>query len=337
MKSIFSLLIFIIFGALICLLIWIIQMGQAFSWKPPSTEFSLTQKEIIWKKQIESNYNCEIVFIGLNGDNDYDPYIYLTINFSDNSNLKKDLNTEIESITKKISRTFITSSENKRKQSHIFITYAYKNKNNLVLNNIPNNRNCLYHINSKTIIATNKKLIIPKVKYHDFYNNELFSFKLGCSEYYYLKHSDNDSLLKYYHIQNPINFKKLENCQSYTNKFPLKIMFKDGYIESIHRYTFYENNCVSVIINYKCFPKNKNLSATDFVKKVSEISPSRLKNSKNDNLDLLSKIKGDKSNYHRKSYNVVLKFKVDSLKTPWTIEYETSLDEFNYYRTFEEN
>ena len=89
-----------------------------------------------------------------------------------NSESAVDIVAEIRQIiTKKISSSFVDSSQNKRKQSHIFITYSYSHNynNDTVVNNIPNERKCLYNIKGKTIIPTYKSLIIPKFGYFDFF------------------------------------------------------------------------------------------------------------------------------------------------------------------------
>lgn len=340
MKRIFFVLGVIIIGALIWIIVWSYQLRRAFSWTPPSTELLLTQKETNWKKQVEKNYNCDISFIGLDDSFAEDSVIYMRINYGDHSILKKELNDEIENITTKISSSFVNSSKNKRKQSHILITYSYSHNhtNDVVDNNVPNDRSCMYTIQSKSIIPVYKSLIIPKFEYFDFFEKEkesdLFSFKLGGEMKNYFEYTtQKDSLLKYFYVQHPFKFKNLDSCQLYTAKLPYKIEMNDGYIESIHSYTFFENRCISVIINYTCFPENKNLSTKDFIKKVTEISPERLKNSKKRKLDLIDLLKRNNYSLQENLHGVTVKFKIDSLKQPWKIEYETSLNEFKFFKT----
>ncbi len=342
--KIFKIILLIILVGLISTIIFFFYF--AFSgttwggWTPPSTELILTQKESNWKKQVETNYNCEVNSIGLDGAFQQDSVIYMLVTFGDNSILKNDLNEDIEIITKKISSSFVISSQNKRKQTHILIVYSFIHNYNkdTVVTTIPTDRQCLYNIKSKTIIPTYKNLIIPKFGYFDFSprENDLFYYKIGQKMYCYFNSStQNDTLLKYYYVQQQFKFKSLDSCQSYTSKLPYKIEMREGYIESIHKYVFFENKCVSVKVNYKCFPKNKNIKPMDFIKKVTEISPQRLKNSKKEKLDLIGIIKRNNYNLQKKLFDVKVKFKVDSLKQPWSIEYETSLDEFKYYKTYE--
>lgn len=328
-------------------------MGAMYGWKPPSTELELNDRESSWRKAVEENYQCKIEFIGLDNGFREDSILYITLEYKDNSKLHGDLNEEIESITQKIAASFIASSKIKRKQSYIQIAYSYIHNysKDTLGTNIPNWRTCMYRVKDQKILPTVQKLIIPKFRYFDYYTErkDLFYDRLGNGIWSEFKHaSQPDLLARDYKIERDVTFKKLEKCESYTSLFPEKIELKGGFIESRHRFVFYENHCVSVLITYNCFPQNSNLTREDFCRKVTEVSPERLKYSKKEKLDLVSLFK--KSNYDldTKMYGVSLKFKTEEWFPPekinlkkigapkeWMITYETSLDDFNYYSTSE--
>lgn len=342
MKTIKILFIILLIGTISILIFFHVALSGTTwgGWTPPSTEFELTKKELDWKNKIEKNYDCKIDFIGLDSDFQEDSIIYINVIYKDNSNLRKILNLDIENVTKKLSTSFINSNKKKRHQSQILIKYIYNHNynNDTILLNIPNERECLYNVKDSSIYPTNKKLIIPKFGYFDFYEieNDLFYYKLGGGKNVYFNCSIQDSTLqKYFILQKLLKYKELENCESYISKTPYKIKLNDGFIESIHNYTFFEDKCVSVKINYKFYSGKIKTRPIDFIKKVTEISPLRLKNSKKDNIDLIEKLKASNYNYDKNLFDVNIKFKVDSLKNPWTINYETSLIKFQYYKYYE--
>lgn len=339
MKTKYNIIGVIVISAILLILFWYIEMGRSFSWMPPSTEFHLEKNEINWKKQIESKYECSINFIGLDSGFEEDSITYLNISFKDNSILNEKLDEELEMISNKISSSFISSTSGKRKQTYILIKYIYSHNynNDTIATNIPKERYCLYDIINKNVLPTYKKLIIPKFGYFDFYEkeNDLFYYKLGGQLKNYLNCSiQQDSILKYYNIKEPIKFKELDNCVSYTSKKKYLIDLNKAYIESTHTFVFFENECVSVDINYRCFPKSNDIESIDFIKKVTEISPERLKYSKPEKLNLINKLKGNNYNLDKKIFGVNVHFKVDTLKKPWQIKYGTSLDDIRFYRTF---
>lgn len=309
-------------------------------WTPPSTEIKLTKKEFSWKKQIRSTYECDFNYIGLDGGFREDSITYIDIEFGDNSVLLEILDKEIESVTKKIAESFVAATSGKRKQTYVLISYEHNHdfKNDTVIMNLSKRRSCLYDILHKKTLPTTKKLIVPKLGYFGFSEkeNDLFYYKLGGSMRSYLNCTiQQDSILKYYKIKERIKLKDLDNCISYSSRTKQLIDFQNSNIESTHTFVFYENKCISVDINYTYHPKSKDVRPIDFIKKVTEIAPDRLKNAKPDKLMLINKIKEENYNLNKNMFGFHIQFNVDTLKKPWRIKYKTSLDDFRYYSTYE--
>lgn len=311
----------------------------AFGWKPPSTEFILTKHELIWKKKIEQKYQCNLSFVGLDINDSEDSIIYMTIQYFDSSILKEKLDDEMSPITYDISNLFKLASKKNRKQSHILIDY-YNRHNFLkdtIPNNIPNHRVCLFNIDNNTVQPTFKNLLIPKFTFYDFDDDkkELFYYKLGNSlKYYFGVPIQHDTLIKYYSIKSPVNLRTLYKCESYTTKRPSIIELPNGQIQSTREFIFYDGYCVAVKINYECLPTNQDLKVKDFIERVTEISPIRLKNSKKDKLNLIKILKQNNYNINKKMFDVNVHFTVDSIKKPWTIKYETSLAVFKFFESY---
>lgn len=306
-------------------------------WEPPSTALILDKKERAWVREIERHYQCKINYIGLDGAYMNDSIIYITIEYKEHSVLNRALNDEIEEITGYISSSFLDASSTKGKQKQIQITFDYIHNfnNDEIIYNTPLKRKCLYNIRVGKVLSMKKKLLIPKFKYFDFSkeNSGLLNFRIGDKMYAYFNYwYENDSLSKYYSINHGV-FNSLDSCVTYTSKYPDKIKILNGYIESYHKYVFCENQCVSVTINYRCFPKNKDIHYSDMFAKVTGISKERITHSPVDKLKLIDGLKKSSYKYYGKMFGVSISLKGDTLRQPWTIEYETSLDEINFYKT----
>ena len=342
MKTIKIMSILFLIGIIVIVSFFYIGLSKTTwgGWTPPSTELELDAGELAWKNKVELSYDCKIDFIGLDDAFMEDSIIYTNIDYKENSVLKKDMNDSIEGITNKIASSFVKSSKTKREQSYISIRYSYVHnyENDSVIYNIPESRTCLYNVSDQKNMPVISKLIIPKFGYFDYLpeKKDLFYFRLGEGMWSYFKStSHHDSLVKYYHIKEDLKFGKLNECIRYKTKLPTHIELENGWMESHHSFVFYENRCVSALITYKCFPQKNNLSLKDFCRKIAEISPERLEKSRKEKWSLADTIRNSNYNFHGKMWGVWVSFKTDTLKEPFTIKYETSLADFNYYRTAE--
>lgn len=326
------------FGILILLITLIISWYIGISktswggWTPPDASLKLNPKEQKWKEKIEKTFNCVITYIGLDDSYREDSIIYLTITYRENSILKTKLNTQIKDIGASIAKTF--HQIKKRKQQYFSICFTYKHNYNqdLLYNNIPEDRIYTFDYKNKKSLPLKKSLIVSKFGYFDFFNGYLIHRRIGKDKYYYIKNQFNrDSLNENYKINYPYTFRKIESCTKFTTKKPIKIKLKNTVIELFHEYIFYENLCVSSKIIYNYYPKKSDFTYRQLFNEVTDISEDHLNYPKKDKIHLLDSLKKNPYSNKKVIHGVLVDFKGDTTKIPWTINYETSQFEMNYF------
>lgn len=313
-------------------------------WKPPSLAFSLSPSEIKWKKIIETEYECKIDYVGFEDNSIYedvkDSSIYIKLHYFDYSILNNQLNDSIEYITSRIGQSFVENTLKKRlkTEKRIFIIYSHKQliNNEVLKNNIPKERSCIYDFKKKIILPVSKQLIINKFPFFKFYKNELFYPCLGEKGMYFFKSDlNNDSVNKEYKVIDNYKFNELEECEYFIKLKSNKITTKQFDLTYLTDYIYYQNRCIYAQIKYTCIPKSKQIHAIDFVKFVTELSQEKIDNSEEDKLKLIDRLKESHYNFNQKLYGFNVKFTIDSLHFPWKISYQTALDEFKYYKSFD--
>ena len=310
-------------------------------WRPPSAALKLTHLEEKWLEKNNAYYNCEIEYIGLDDSYREDSVIYINILYSNTNNslLFRKLNSNIESITKSISESFLTSSLNKRKQKYIYITYEKQNFEKEILDNtISFYRSCMFDLKTKKVFPTKKHLIVSKFGYFDIFRGNVIHRRIGKNIYGYIRnHWNSDSINKYYDVTYLIDYKGIDSCKAFKSKIPSRIFLSNGKIETHYEYIFNKDICISAIIKYECFPKNNKLKYNDFFNKVTNISPEYLNYPKKDQIHLLESLRSNKYSYRGLKYGVLIDFQADTSRIPWTLNYETSQKEIKYFSEMELN
>jgi hypothetical protein len=313
-------------------------------WKPPSLAFSLSPSEIKWKKNIETEYECNIDYVGFEDNSIYedvkDSSIYIKLHYFDSSILNNQLNDSIEYITSRIGQSFTKNTLKKRlkTEKRIFIIYTHKQaiNNEIIKNNIPEYRSCIYDFKKKIILPVSKQLIINKFPFFNFFDEKLYCPELGQKGiYFYNTVLHTDSVLNEFKVVKNYRYKLLDECIYYSKLKPNKISTSQLDLEYFTDYIYYQNRCIYSKVVYQCIPKSKETRALNFIRKVTELSPEMIKNSKEDKLKLIDKLKQSRFNFNQKLYGFNVKFHVDSLSKPWKIIYETALDDFKFYKTFD--
>ncbi len=308
-------------------------------WKPPSLAFSLSPSEIKWKKIIENEYECKIDYVGFEDYSLYedvkDSSIFIKIKYYDYSILNNQLNDSIEFITSKIGKSFVKHANKKRlkTEKRIFITYTHNQikSQKILQNNIPEERNCVYDFKKKVILPLSRKLIINKFPFFHFFKKELYFPKLGEKDIIFYK-TDSTVETK---MNSNYKYKLLDSCVFSEQTKPIKIFAKNLEISYGTDFIYFQNRCIYAKISYQCNPKVNTTNAIDFVRYVTELSPEKIKYSEEDKLKLVDKLKQSNYNFNNKLFDFKVVFKVDSTRIPWTIFYETALDEFKFYKSFE--
>ena len=304
-------------------------------WKPPSTELQLNQRELTWKKQVRDNYDCEVDFIGLDNGYTEDSIIYINIIYRDNLKLQKILYDSIESFTSKLSNSFIVNT--KRKKKYLKFTYDHIHNFNLdtVIKKFPSRISCLFDIKNNHSSPTEKYLIFTQFHYLklDTITNSMSLYKsIGMHKYYYIKNYTNQKEIKSkYIVTNNFKYKGIENCESYVEKSFNKFVNNGNIIEYKFTYIFFENVCISTLINYKITPANKEYKYKNLVQYLTKTKISEnLKTKKIDSF-IKNYLNPNYLKYEVKSHGVLIKSETDTTKLPWTISYETSLDKIEFY------
>lgn len=123
MKQIFKIVGIIAGLVLLAFIYWMIQLGNAFGWKPESTVLKLSEKEIVWKTFVEKKYDCNFNFIGLNQNYMEDSVIYMDIIVYRNSPFQNQNIDSLSSFVSKLSKSFFNKSERRKKQSCVRVTF----------------------------------------------------------------------------------------------------------------------------------------------------------------------------------------------------------------------
>lgn len=120
-------------------------------WEPPDTDLILTKSEVKWKNWVQKKYDCSFEFIGLERAFMNDNVIYIDLKLKDSSSLQSTLCDSLEWITRKLSISFLSASENKRKQNQIEFSFGhhlYETRDSL--RKWPTVRKCVYEIPTRT-------------------------------------------------------------------------------------------------------------------------------------------------------------------------------------------
>jgi hypothetical protein len=153
MKRIFKIVGILAGLVLLAFIYWMIQLGNAFGWKPESTELKLSEKEIVWKSLVEKKYDCNFNFIGLNQNYMEDSVIYMDIIVYRNSPFQNQIIDSLSSFATKLSKSFFYKSERRKNQSCIRITF-----NNIFLkqssNKVTKASSKIFLYNFKTLKTT---------------------------------------------------------------------------------------------------------------------------------------------------------------------------------------
>ena len=321
----------------ICFVIsWYVGMSKTTwgGWTPPDVSLKLTPKEQKWKKNVEFKYNCVVDYIGLDSGYMEDSIIYLTLIYRENSTLKTELNTKIEEIGSSIAKSFKVL--NKRKQQYFKIRFSYYHNysKDIVTYNIPSDRILTFDFKNNRILSLQKILIVSKFMYYDYVNGRIMRNRIGGQMYEYINNQYNkDSLNINYEIQNLINYKGIDSCTKFISKNPKSIVFQNGKIEVFYQYILHKNLCLSSKITYKYFPSNKTFKYKDFFNNVTPTPPKNSTNDKKEQFNLLDSLKQNDYSYKNIIYGVLVNFKGDTTKIPWTINYETSQFDLNFFYT----
>ena len=123
MKQILTILGVIAGLFLLGFIFWMVQLGNAFSWKPESTELQLSERETNWKTLVEKKYDCKFNFIGLNQGFFEDTVVYIDLTVYKNSPFQNQNIDSLSIFATKLSKSFFYKSERRKKQSCIRVTF----------------------------------------------------------------------------------------------------------------------------------------------------------------------------------------------------------------------
>lgn len=302
----------------------------------PDASIELNQKESKWVENIQKQYSCKIDYIGLDNNFAEDTVLYIHILFDDNSRLNDLLITKMEPLTDFLSQSFLKKSTNRKKLRRIKFIYVHKHNynNDIVANNIPEERSCFFDIRANVVIPNEKYLIISKMGYFDYEERvqDLMFPHIGKHKHYYIDDWTNESIVsENYEKRSMVSFNGVSGCELYTAKKPIQIPIRDGRLESSHTYIFINNICISSSIVYKCYPNNNEFTYRTVFEKITQISPDRLKYSKKEKLNLADSLKTNPVAFEREIEGVLIRLKSDTTRIPWIITYETFQNRINYY------
>jgi hypothetical protein len=92
-------------------------------WTPPDTSLKLDVKEKKWKVAFQKKNGCRITYFGLDGAFLEDSIIYLELDVKSNVDFVEKIATDGASVTEELCRQFLASSQTKRPQQYIEVTY----------------------------------------------------------------------------------------------------------------------------------------------------------------------------------------------------------------------
>jgi hypothetical protein len=92
-------------------------------WTPPDTSLKLDVKEKKWKVAFQKKNGCRITYFGLDGAFLEDTIIYLELDVKSNVDFVEKIATDGASVTEELCRQFLASSQTKRPQQYIEVTY----------------------------------------------------------------------------------------------------------------------------------------------------------------------------------------------------------------------
>ncbi len=92
-------------------------------WSPPDTSLKLDVNEKKWKVAFQKKNGCRITYFGLDGAFLEDSIIYLELDVKSNVDFVEKIATDGASVTEELCRQFLASSQTKRPQQYIEVTY----------------------------------------------------------------------------------------------------------------------------------------------------------------------------------------------------------------------
>jgi hypothetical protein len=118
-----ALLIFLGILAVFMVAISIYRGVQSVGWTPPDTSLKLDVNEKKWKAAFQKKNGCRITYFGLDGAFLEDSIIYLELDVKSNVDFVEKIATDGASVTEELCRQFFASSDTKRSQQYVEVTY----------------------------------------------------------------------------------------------------------------------------------------------------------------------------------------------------------------------
>jgi hypothetical protein len=313
-------------------LIGLLGMSGIFGSNDPyeQFEFPLSDSEEVWKDRIERQYQCELGYFGPDIDSREDTMIIVSFALKYNSRLYAQLDKDIETISEKIGDAYVEKTTKKRKQTHLLFIFDTRHWGEIATN-VPQSRSCAYNLKTASVVPGMKRLIIPYYSfcYINDENQHLYVRRLGAHRKndYYFRDFEKFGIEK----SNSYSYKGLDSCETWETTIPQLIPLDNGHLQAHYQFIFHRGKVISVAISYQCYPENKKFTYADVVEKLRRKLRSR-QEMKQDGIGTCSEYLNPNSlSYENYSYGIRVKASADTTSIPWTIRYETSLEELRFY------
>lgn len=294
----------------------------------------LTGLEEQWKEKIERNYHCRVVYLGCDEVYQEDSVTYIHIEHTNASPLTAQVSDSIELITGELATSFLDETDPGRTQSHILLQYENLSEPAKRETNIPAAKRCYYDIRQRAVIPNIQRLIVYRFAYRqiDTDGDGLWLQHLGgdLRHYYYFNDLKRE---RGFQKINEHSYKGLDHCETWETKTPQKIWLPNGSMELTQQYVFHRDLEISTVLTYKVYPEDSTLTYRDIVQKLT-MKPRSPKNTyREDYSTAISRnyLSTEYLDYEVKKFGVRVKATADTTSIPWTIRYETAIDDLNYY------
>lgn len=297
----------------------------------------LSAHENTWKTAIENKFDCLVLIRKPKMMIRQDSVFHIDLLCKENSPLNSD--NDFHDLIDSIGKVYVSDAF--VKYDHFkYILFSLKKISDE--NSDPgkikryqdDSRHFLFQIDSMKLVTESQRIIVPRFLYKDFDEFSLRPIErvLGTR---FTKNSYFSDL--HFHSNLPLidsmDYKELKNCKMYRTKNPLKIPIQGAYLEAYKQFVFYENQHISTVLTYRCYPRTKKFRYENLIQKLKENSTdfaSIKQREKNYTIickDFLSRYY---LNYQKRFDGVLVKVVADTSAIPWTIRYETSLDSIRF-------
>jgi hypothetical protein len=303
---------------------------------PPSNDQDppwITESVKQWTEKIGEQYNCEVGIDWTETPQD-SSVIIINIEHTNVSPLEEYVNDSIELITEKLALSYLDEAKPEDIPSYLELKYVNTMEPVHRQTNIPAAKRYFFDVQKRKVIPNIQRLIVFGFEYRqiDTDSEGLWLQRLGgyFSKYYYYNDLKKDrGFVKI----NENSFKGLDHCEEWETKDPQKIWMANGSIELTQRYIFHHDQEISAVLTYKIYPENEKLRYKDVVRKLTNTARSPKDRYKETySMDISRNyLSTNYLNYEIKKFGVKVKATADTTSVPWTIRYETAIDDLNFY------